>query len=88
MNSETYRLVLLRHGESTWNKKNRFGGWVDVTLSEKGMQEAHEAGRRLKENGFVFDVAYTSVLKRAIKTLWIVLEEWILCGFRYTKAGV
>ena len=75
MNSETYRLVLLRHGESTWNKKNRFGGWVDVTLSEKGMQEAHEAGRRLKENGFVFDVAYTSVLKRAIKTLWIVLEE-------------
>jgi len=75
MNSKSHTLVLLRHGESTWNKENRFGGWVDVALSEKGEQEAHEAGRTLKENGFAFDVAFTSVLKRAIKTLSIVLEE-------------
>ena len=71
----TYRIVLLRHGESAWNKENRFTGWTDVDLSEKGVQEAHAAGRRLKEEGYVFDVAYTSVLRRAIKTLWIVLEE-------------
>jgi 2,3-bisphosphoglycerate-dependent phosphoglycerate mutase len=69
------KIVLLRHGESTWNKENRFTGWVDVGLSEKGMQEAAEAGRTLKEEGYVFDVAYTSVLKRAIKTLWMALEE-------------
>ena len=67
-------LVLLRHGESTWNKENRFTGWVDVGLSEKGMQEAVEAGRTLKNEGYAFDVAYTSVLKRAIKTLWLALE--------------
>jgi 2,3-bisphosphoglycerate-dependent phosphoglycerate mutase len=70
-----YRLVLLRHGESTWNKENRFTGWTDVDLSEKGVQEALEAGRTLKEEGFSFDIAYTSVLKRAIKTLWLALEE-------------
>ena len=70
-----YKLVLLRHGESTWNKENRFTGWTDVDLSEKGVQEAHEAGRILKEKGFTFDVAYTSVLKRAIRTLWITLDD-------------
>ncbi len=69
------KIVLLRHGESTWNKENRFTGWVDVGLSEKGMQEAAEAGRTLNKEGYVFDVAYTSVLKRAIKTLWLALEE-------------
>ena len=69
------KVVLLRHGESTWNKENRFTGWVDVGLSEKGMKEAAEAGRTLKKEGYVFDVAYTSVLKRAIKTLWLALEE-------------
>jgi 2,3-bisphosphoglycerate-dependent phosphoglycerate mutase len=69
-----YRLVLLRHGESTWNKENRFTGWTDVDLSERGRQEAFEAGRLLKEGGYVFDIAYTSVLKRAIRTLWIALD--------------
>jgi len=68
------QLVLLRHGESIWNQENRFTGWIDVGLSDKGVQEAIEAGRLLKEEGFVFDVAYTSMLKRAIKTLWIALE--------------
>lgn len=70
-----YTLVLLRHGESTWNKENRFTGWTDVDLSEKGLEEAHKAGRILKEKGFTFDLAYTSVLKRAIRTLWITLDE-------------
>jgi 2,3-bisphosphoglycerate-dependent phosphoglycerate mutase len=69
------KLVLLRHGESTWNKENRFTGWTDVPLSEKGIEEAKEAGRLLAKEGFIFDVAFTSVLKRAIKTLWIALEE-------------
>jgi 2,3-bisphosphoglycerate-dependent phosphoglycerate mutase len=69
------KLVLLRHGESTWNKENRFTGWTDVDLSEKGLAEAHEAGKLLREGGFVFDVAYASVLKRAIRTLWIALDE-------------
>jgi 2,3-bisphosphoglycerate-dependent phosphoglycerate mutase len=69
------KLVLLRHGESVWNKENRFTGWTDVDLSEKGIQEARQAGLALKENGFSFDVAYTSVLKRAIRTLWIVLDQ-------------
>jgi 2,3-bisphosphoglycerate-dependent phosphoglycerate mutase len=68
-------LVLLRHGESTWNKENRFTGWTDVGLSEKGVMEAVEAGRILHRDGYVFDLAYTSVLKRAIKTLWLVQEE-------------
>ena len=70
-----YKLVLVRHGQSTWNLENRFTGWTDVGLTEQGVAEAHEAGRVLREGGYVFDVAYTSVLKRAIKTLWIVLEE-------------
>jgi 2,3-bisphosphoglycerate-dependent phosphoglycerate mutase len=69
------KIVLIRHGESTWNKENRFTGWTDVGLSEKGVDEAVQAGRTLLCEGYVFDVAYTSVLKRAIKTLWIVLEE-------------
>jgi 2,3-bisphosphoglycerate-dependent phosphoglycerate mutase len=68
-------IVLLRHGESTWNKENRFTGWTDVGLSEKGALEAHEAGKTLKREGYIFDLAYTSVLSRAIKTLWIALEE-------------
>jgi 2,3-bisphosphoglycerate-dependent phosphoglycerate mutase len=70
-----HRLVLLRHGESTWNKENRFTGWTDVTLSDQGRTEAREAGRLLREGGYVFDEAYTSVLKRAILTLDIALEE-------------
>ncbi len=69
------RLVLLRHGESVWNRENRFTGWTDVGLSERGIEEARQAGQILREQGFEFDVAFTSVLKRAIKTLWIVLEE-------------
>jgi 2,3-bisphosphoglycerate-dependent phosphoglycerate mutase len=69
------RVVLLRHGESEWNRENRFTGWTDVGLSEKGVQEAVASGRTLKREGYVFDVAYTSVLKRAIKTLWLALEE-------------
>jgi 2,3-bisphosphoglycerate-dependent phosphoglycerate mutase len=70
-----FRLVLLRHGESIWNKENRFTGWTDVDLSEKGREEAREAGRLLAAEKFEFDVSYTSVLKRAIRTLWITLEE-------------
>ena len=69
------KLVLLRHGESTWNKENLFTGWTDVGLSEKGTQEAINAGVTLRSEGYVFDLAYTSVLKRAIKTLWLALEE-------------
>ena len=70
-----HKLVLVRHGESTWNKENRFSGWTDVDLSEKGAEEAHEAGRTLRKEGYLFDVAYTSLLKRAIRTLWIILDE-------------
>jgi 2,3-bisphosphoglycerate-dependent phosphoglycerate mutase len=70
-----HKLVLLRHGESVWNKENRFTGWTDVDLSEKGINEAHQAGVLLKEQGLAFDLAYTSVLKRAIRTLWITLDE-------------
>ena len=69
-----HKVVLLRHGESTWNKENRFTGWHDVDLTERGREEAREAGRLLKEGGYVFDVAFTSVLKRAIKTLGIALD--------------
>ena len=69
------KLVLLRHGESTWNNENRFTGWTDVDLTARGQEEAKAAGRILHQNGFTFDVAYTSVLKRAIRTLWIVLDE-------------
>jgi 2,3-bisphosphoglycerate-dependent phosphoglycerate mutase len=69
------RLVLLRHGESVWNKENRFTGWTDVDLSDRGRAEAESAGQKLKAEGYVFDLAYTSVLKRAIRTLWMALEE-------------
>lgn len=69
-----YKLVLVRHGESTWNKENRFTGWTDVDLSEKGVEEAKKAAIVLKKEKFTFDVAYTSVLKRAIRTLWLVLD--------------
>ena len=70
-----YKVVLLRHGESIWNKENLFTGWTDVGLSEKGTQEAIDGGREMKKQGYVFDIAFTSVLKRAIKTLWLALEE-------------
>jgi 2,3-bisphosphoglycerate-dependent phosphoglycerate mutase len=69
------KLVLVRHGESVWNRENRFTGWTDVDLSEKGMEEAKLAGQRLKAEGYTFDVAFTSVLKRAIRTLWITLDQ-------------
>ena len=73
--SSSHLLVLLRHGESEWNKENLFSGWTDVDLSDHGKEEIKIAGRLLNENGFIFDVAFTSVLKRAIRTLWIVLDE-------------
>jgi 2,3-bisphosphoglycerate-dependent phosphoglycerate mutase len=69
------KLVLLRHGESVWNRENRFTGWTDVDLSDKGTDEAKRAGKLLRQEGYLFDLAFTSVLKRAIKTLWYVLEE-------------
>ncbi|OGV48690.1 MAG: phosphoglyceromutase [Lentisphaerae bacterium GWF2_44_16] len=69
-----HRIVLLRHGESQWNRENRFTGWTDVDLTEKGISEAHSAGLLLKENGFSFDMAFSSLLKRAIRTLWIVQD--------------
>ncbi|MFC1755096.1 2,3-diphosphoglycerate-dependent phosphoglycerate mutase [Thermoproteota archaeon] len=72
---ENIKVVLLRHGESTWNKENRFTGWTDVDLSEKGLEEANESGEVLKKEGYIFDVAFTSVLKRAIRTLWITLDK-------------
>jgi len=86
-----YKLVLLRHGQSVWNFENRFTGWTDVGLTEQGIQEACAAGALLREEGYVFDIAYTSVLKRAIKTLWIVLEEmeleWIpvVCAWQLNE---
>ncbi|MFZ4628576.1 MAG: 2,3-diphosphoglycerate-dependent phosphoglycerate mutase [Blastocatellia bacterium] len=70
-----YKLVLVRHGESDWNRENRFTGWTDVDLSEQGLREARTAGQVLKAEGFQFDLAFTSVLKRAIRTLWIILDE-------------
>ena len=70
-----YKIVLIRHGESQWNKENLFTGWTDVDLSPQGLEEAHAAGKRLKQEGFTFDEAWTSTLKRAIRTLWIVLDE-------------
>jgi 2,3-bisphosphoglycerate-dependent phosphoglycerate mutase len=79
------KLVLLRHGESTWNRENLFTGWTDVDLSDRGREEAREAGRLLKEGGFVFDVAFTSVLKRAIRTLDIVLDALDLMWIPVTK---
>lgn len=75
MTSPKYQLVLLRHGESEWNVNNRFTGWYDCPLSEKGLKEAYESGNELKKAGFTFDLAYTSLLQRAIKTLWCVMED-------------
>jgi 2,3-bisphosphoglycerate-dependent phosphoglycerate mutase len=80
-----YKVVLLRHGESEWNRENRFTGWKDVDLSEKGRAEAKEAGRLMKEAGFAFDVAFTSVLTRAIKTLDIALDQMDLLWIPVTK---
>jgi len=79
------KLVLLRHGESTWNKENRFTGWTDVDLSERGREEAKTAGQLLKDGGYVFDVAFTSVLKRAIRTLGLALDELDLLWIPVTK---
>jgi len=81
-----YTLVLLRHGESTWNLENRFTGWTDVDLSPKGLKEAGEAARLLREGGFVFDVAHTSVLLRAIRTLWITLDGMQLAWIPVRKS--
>ncbi|CAN5447585.1 2,3-diphosphoglycerate-dependent phosphoglycerate mutase [soil metagenome] len=81
-----HKLVLIRHGESEWNKENRFTGWKDVDLSENGREEAHAAGKLLKAEGFTFDEAYTSVLKRAIRTLWILLDEMDLMWIPETKS--
>ena len=81
-----HKLVLIRHGESEWNSQNRFTGWKDVDLSEKGLSEAHAAGKLLKAEGFAFDEAYTSVLKRAIRTLWIILDELDLMWIPETKS--
>ena len=80
-----HKLVLLRHGESAWNRENRFTGWTDVDLSETGLQEARAAGKVLREKGFTFDVAFTSVLKRAIRTLWLVLDEMDLMWIPVTR---
>lgn len=80
-----YKVVLLRHGESEWNLANRFTGWTDVDLTEKGMQEAKAAGKVLKEEGFTFDIVFTSVLKRALKTMWIALEEMDLLWIPFVK---
>jgi len=80
------KLVLIRHGESQWNKENRFTGWKDVDLSEKGVEEAHAAGKLLKAEGFEFDEAYTSVLRRAIRTLWITLDEMDMMWIPETKS--
>ncbi len=81
-----HKLVLIRHGESQWNKENRFTGWKDVDLSDKGREEARAAGQLLKAEGFTFDEAYTSVLKRAIRTLWTVLDEMDLMWVPATKS--
>ena len=81
-----YKLVLLRHGESIWNKENRFTGWTDVDLSEKGVREAKEAAIQLKNGGFTFDIAFTSVLKRGIRTLWIVLDKMDLMWIPVKRA--
>jgi 2,3-bisphosphoglycerate-dependent phosphoglycerate mutase len=79
------KLVLLRHGESLWNKDNRFTGWTDIDLSERGIEEARQAGKVLRQDGYTFDIAYTSVLKRAIRTLWITLDEMDLIWIPVTR---
>jgi len=84
-----HKIVLLRHGESIWNKENRFTGWTDVDLSDRGIEEAKKAAQVLKKENFVFDVAFTSVLKRAIRTLFygLCLMKWILCGYLFITHG-
>ena len=82
-----YKLVLIRHGESVWNKENLFTGWTDVDLSEKGVAEAREAGRLLRDGGYVFDVAFCSVLKRAIPRCGWWKSRSIRCGFRSRSTG-
>src|SRR4030043_899496 len=84
--SQIYTLVFLRHGQNTWNLENRFTGWTDVGLTTPGRNEAHESGKLLREGKYTFDLAYTSVLKRAIKTLWIVMEEMDLEGLPVINA--
>jgi len=86
MHAKTHRLVLLRHGESDWNRENRFTGWTDVDLSAAGIEQARAAGRLLKEQGYGFDIAYTSVLKRAIRTLWLALDEMDLLWLPVEKS--
>lgn len=81
------KLVLIRHGQSLWNLENRFTGWTDVDLSENGLSEAREAGAILKKNGYTFDVAYTSVLKRAIRTYGLYFMRWTLHGCQYINVG-
>jgi 2,3-bisphosphoglycerate-dependent phosphoglycerate mutase len=81
-----HKLVLLRHGESTWNRENRFTGWTDVDLSERGLEEAKFSGQVLKREGFTFDLAFTSVLKRAIRTLWIALDQMDLMWIPEVKS--
>lgn len=81
-----FKLVLVRHGQSVWNLENRFTGWTDIGLTEQGRSEAHVAGRMLKAGGYVFDVAYTSVLRRAVQTLWIILQEMNLEWIPVTNA--
>ena len=83
-----YKLVLLRHGESTWNKENRFTGWTDVDLSDKGKEEAKKAGELLKREGFIFDIAYTSVLKRAIRTLWTARRDGFNVDSRHSQLEI
>ncbi len=80
------KLVLLRHGESQWNKENKFTGWTDVDLSEKGVEEAEQSGELLKKEGYTFDLAFTSVLKRAIRTLWITLDKMDLMWLPVTRS--
>jgi 2,3-bisphosphoglycerate-dependent phosphoglycerate mutase len=81
-----HRIVLLRHGESTWNRENRFTGWTDVDLTDKGRDEARDAGRLMKAEGYEFDIAYTSVLKRALRTLWIALDEMDLLWIPWERS--
>ena len=80
-----HKLVLIRHGQSVWNKENLFTGWTDVDLSEKGVSEAREGGRILKKEGYTFDIAFTSVLKRAIRTLWFLMDEMDLMWIPVTR---
>ena len=75
------KIILIRHGESIWNMENKFTGWTDVDLSPKGIQEANSAGETLLKEGYIFDIAFTSMLRRAIRTLWITLDKWISCGY-------